>query len=346
MTRNAINAAAAKGAANAAITRDEIITAALAIAREYGKQGLTLTLRQMYYQFVARGLIGSGQKSYKRIGAALTKARYAGTFPIDWIEDRGRAVAPGSFTRDDTDPDRALDEAADWLRAMPSITIARARWFGQPVHVSVWVEKEALAGIFEDTCNSLGVSWFACKGYPSVSALAAWLDHADFCCDADNDGGLGAGGNRGDQRHQGKAERAVVLYFGDHDPDGWEIPRSAERNLAKLRAVRSGPDYPIEFHRVALNMDQIEEHNPPPFEAKMTSSRYQGYRDEHGTDEAWELDALDPATLRGLIREHVRRYFDELIAADNSDIVRDKRAEVRERMQEDGWITQALDGLR
>jgi len=349
----------AKAAArDAMLTRDETVHYALAIAREYRKQGLTLTLRQMYYQFVARGLVDNGQASYKRIGAALTDARYDGAYPIDYLEDRGRSVARGDYTRNDLDADRAEREAAAHLRNMPDYMVGRARWFGQPVHVSVWVEKEALAGVFEPTCMRLGVSWFACKGYPSVSALDAWLDETDFALgygpnaqtareDPDRQG---IGNHRNDERHEPcGAERAVVLYFGDHDPDGWEIPRSAERNLAKLRRVRerdgrgSDPsDYEITFIRVALTMAQIEEHNPPPFDAKVSSSRYAGYVEEHDTDQAWELDALDPTTLRGLIEKHVDQHFDAKILEVSRRLVRFARDEVRERLSVDGWSGRAL----
>ena len=58
-------------------------------------------------------------------------------------------------------------------------------------------------------------------------------------------------------------------------------------------------------------MDQIEEYNPPPFEAKMSSSRFKKYVEEHDTDEAWELDALEPAVLQALITTNVERFFDQ-----------------------------------
>lgn len=339
--------------ATAPLDRPAIVDHALTIAKEYDGQGLTLTLRQMYYQFVARGLIANGQKSYKRIGAALTAARYAGTFPIEWLEDRGRTVNRGDATRDDTDVDDAMSTASRWLRSLPELTINRARWYGQPVHVSVWVEKEALAGIFEPTCNDLGVGWFACKGYPSVSSLRDWIRQVNAVCgpdpyfdedDAFNDDGEPTGATATD----GRAERAIVLYFGDHDPDGWEIPRSCERNIAKLRRLDGlaapGEGFDIEFIRIGLNMDQILTHNPPPFPAKVSSSRCAGYIEEHGTDDAWELDALDPTTLRDLIREHVTAYFDDDIAADNRETVDEVRDEVRRRVQAPGWAAGVLAG--
>lgn len=66
----------------------------------------------------------------------------------------------------------------------------------------------------------------------------------------------------------------------------------------------------IEVRRLALNMDQVEEHSPPPNPAKETDSRFSTYLVEFG-EESWELDALDPATLAGLVRGAVEELRDE-----------------------------------
>ncbi len=362
------------------LTRQGIVDESLAIAREYRGIGLTLTLRQLYYQLVSRDLLDNGQKHYKRVGATLTDARYAGTFPVEYIEDRGRTVDPGAFTRNDMSVIQALDTAEQWLPNLPGVLLDRHRWFDQPVHVSVWVEKEALAGVFAPVCEELGVSWFACKGYPSVSALKNWLDLTDLACHGSQRWRYNYGPRWGEkleavERREGRAKRAVVLYFGDHDPDGWEIPRSAERNLAKLRAVQhleygreqaraygwSGDEddfdeeartravdypkelkYPIEFKRIALNMDQIREYDPPPFEAKVTSARYAGYVEEHQTRDAWELDALEPSVLRALIRAEVEDLFDPSIHQRNRQLVEHRRLQMRENMTAE-WAATALD---
>ena len=70
----------------------ETIHQAEAIVSEYQAQGFSLTLRQLYYQFVARGLIANTERDYKRIGNIVSDARRAGL--IDWnaIEDRTRFI--------------------------------------------------------------------------------------------------------------------------------------------------------------------------------------------------------------------------------------------------------------
>jgi hypothetical protein len=60
-----------------------IIEQANAILREYDQRGLVLTLRQLYYQFVSRGLMPNKQTEYKRLGTMIISgARLAGM--VDW----------------------------------------------------------------------------------------------------------------------------------------------------------------------------------------------------------------------------------------------------------------------
>ena len=303
------------------LTRSEIQDRAREIAAEYGGN---LTLRQLYYQFVARGLLASGQKVYNRVGSALAVARLEGRFPWDWLVDRTRTIRDGNFTRDDVSVEAGLGYAEGVIRHLPAYALGRARWFGQSTHVSVWVEKEALAGVFEGPCDDLGVSWFTCKGYPSLSALYQWCKSVE------------------DAYRVNPFDECVVVYFGDHDPDGIEIPRAAERRINEIAEVDGINLPPIRFERVALTLDQIAEHNPPPFPVKLTSSRAQGYIDEFGIDDSWELDALDPRTLTALIEASVERHFDAEVWRRNRDLVEDRRRTMAAAMRADGWIENAL----
>jgi len=66
----------------------------------------------------------------------------------------------------------------------------------------------------------------------------------------------------------------------------------------------------VEINRIALNMDQIREFNPPPNPAKLSDSRSREYIWRYG-NESWELDALEPAVLTALIGAAVMEYRDE-----------------------------------
>ena len=325
------------------MTPPELAECALVIAREYDRQGLTMTLRQLYYQLVARGLLSNGQKHYKRVVATLSKARLRNEWPIHLLEDRTRTVGITDATSEQIDVDEALALAAEQIKSMPRWNLTRAHWFDQPVVVSVWVEKEALAGVFSQICNQLGVGLFPCKGYPSISSLWQWLEGAARATTDDTD------------------RECVVLYFGDHDPDGMEIPRSVVRNLNEALAsgvipgrcpegwdhnARESYAEPLRFRfeRMGLSLEQIEEFNPPPFPAKVTSSRFAGYVEEFEIDDAWELDALEPTVLRQLVREGRDRYWDPEIARSNRGLLQELRETMRERMTDPEWIASVFEG--
>jgi hypothetical protein len=97
--------------------------------------------------------------------------------------------------------------------------------------------------------------------------------------------------------------KVVVLHFGDHDPSGLDMTRDIRDRLALFGAPR------VDVRRLALNMNQVEEYEPPPNPAKETDSRFANYQAEHG-DESWELDALEPSTLATLVRDEVNDLID------------------------------------
>lgn len=246
---------------------NEIITA-------YRLQGYLLTLRQLYYQFVARDLIENTMRSYKRLGSVINDARLAGLIDWETIEDRTRNLAK------------------NWTFKSPKEAIAQIRkqyyidmWDNQEKRVEVWIEKEALVGVIEGVCRELDVPYFACRGY--VSQSEQWR-----------------AGKRAHVNHHVHRQETVVLHFGDHDPSGIDMTRDNDDRL-RMFAGRGAPT----VERIALNMDQVEEYSPPPNPAKVTDSRFEGYLAEYG-DECWELDALEPKVIDQLIRTHVDNHRD------------------------------------
>ncbi|HLY75796.1 MAG TPA: hypothetical protein VKU80_16885, partial [Planctomycetota bacterium] len=68
----------------------DMIVAANRIITEYERAGYSLTLRQLYYQFVARGLLPNADANYKRLGSLVSDGRMAGLISWTAIEDRTR----------------------------------------------------------------------------------------------------------------------------------------------------------------------------------------------------------------------------------------------------------------
>ena len=126
----------------------ELIQQANGIINTYTAQGYQLTLRQLYYQFVSRDLLDNTVNNYKRLGSVINDARLAGL--IDWnsIEDRTRNLESLAHW---ADPSEIVSAVAQQFRI--------DLWATQPNRVEVWIEKEALAGVFERVCNEYAGEW-------------------------------------------------------------------------------------------------------------------------------------------------------------------------------------------
>ena len=249
-----------------------IIEQANQIIATYQRQGYLLTLRQLYYQFVARDLVPNTERSYKRLGSIINDARIAGR--IDWsaIEDRTRNLQSNSHW---SNPAEIISACATQFKL--------DLWSGQDYRPEVWIEKEALAGVLVGVCRDLDVPYFACRGY--VSQSEQWAAGMRF------------------SEYRAAGFQPIVFHLGDHDPSGIDMTRDNSERLALFARTD------VKVQRLALNINQIDEYNPPPNPAKVTDSRFETYQRRFG-DHSWELDALEPAVLVELVRGAVENLCD------------------------------------
>lgn len=250
-----------------------VIDHANGICQTYQQQGYDLTLRQLFYQFVSRDLMPNTERSYKRLGSIVNDARLAGLLDWHFIVDRTRNVRSPSHW---TDPAEIIESAAQ--------SFALDKWADQENYVEVWIEKDALVGVLQSCCPDEDVPYFSCRGYTSQSEV--W-----------------SAAQRLAKRVQG-GQRAVIVHLGDHDPSGIDMTRDIEDRLAMFMEP-----YEVTVERIALNNDQVEQYDPPPNPAKLSDSRAAGYIQRFGRS-SWELDALEPTVLVGLIRAAVNRHRD------------------------------------
>lgn len=248
----------------------DLIELVNSVIDEYAAQGYELTLRQVYYQLVARGYIPNNERSYKNLGNLINDGRLAGL--IDWyaIVDRTRNIKRNAHWED---PQSVIESA--------KYSYMLDRWQHQPNYVEVWVEKDALIGIVSQICRKLDVPHFSCRGYTSQSEM--WAAAQRFI-------------------NQDYRDSRTIIHLGDHDPSGIDMTRDIRERLALF-----GAD--VDVKRVALTMDQIERFSPPPNPTKLTDARASGYISEYG-HECWELDALEPKIITSLIRNEVTALMD------------------------------------
>jgi hypothetical protein len=264
-----------------------------AILNEYRAQGYDLTVRQTYYQLVAKNLIPNNPKSWNRIKSLVSNGRLAGLIDWEMIVDRGRPVIFPSH----------WDSPADIVRAAAK-SFRIDKWEEQPAYVEVMVEKQALEGILIPICNELDVRFTANKGYSSQSALYR------------------AGKRMRDAIMGGKD--VYVMYLGDHDPSGLDMDRDI---LDRLSLFAGETIYSVE--RLALTYEQIEEFDPPRNPAKMTDSRAKAYVMEFG-DSSWELDAMEPKMLANKLRQSVYEVRDDELWGEAVEREDEMRAELQE----------------
>ncbi|MBE3585469.1 MAG: ABC transporter substrate-binding protein [Thermoanaerobacter sp.] len=227
-----------------------------------------MTLRQVYYQLVSRHVIQNNRNEYQRLSNALVKARQEGIIPWDWIEDRTRKPRQPAMWQD-------LQDFLETVRQAYRKDI----WASQGRYLEVWLEKEALAGIFEPITEEYGVTLVVGRGYNSWTALYEAAE-----------------------RIRAMARPTILLYFGDFDPSGEDICRALAEGLGFFGV------FP-EVVKVALTKEDVTAHNLPPDFTKATDSRRKAFVQRYG-DMAVELDALPLPVLREKIREAIEANLD------------------------------------
>lgn len=270
-------------------TRDWIIENSIDVLSQY-ENGI-LTIRALHYQLVSRGMTNTLQH-YKRVVVAMEVARWDGRVDFEAFSDRDRAMC-GTTKATETVLEDKQDEAKRqvglWMRSY-----GKNRWENQPYYPEILIEKKALEGVFAKPCAKWDVAVGACKGYPSLTFL---YELSERLRDA-----------------QSVGKQPIILYFGDYDPSGEDIPRSIGENLQKFGI------YDVEIRRIALMEQQVIEWKLPPAPAKETDSRTANW---DGLGQV-ELDAVKPEKLISMLNDAVNEIFDqdlydELITQENEE---------------------------
>lgn len=268
-----------------------VIALAEQIIVKFESKGYDLTLRQLYYQFIAQDLFPDSwidvkynqrhglpdnakntDKNYGKLGSIINRARLAGM--IDWesIVDRTRINKSNPHWNN---PEEIIKMSAKAFALDSRST--------QDTYLEVWVEKDALIGIIEPICRHLDILFLSCRGFISQSAM--WQASQRFI----------------DKEIDGK--ETILLHLSDHDPSGINMTMDIQNRLEIFETN-------TEVKRIALTMTQVNEYNPPPNPAKISDSRYRFYATLFG-EESWELDALDPSVITEIISNNINEHTDE-----------------------------------
>lgn len=285
-------------------TKQWITENALRIIERYEKG--VLTLRALHYQLVGIGMTNT-IRHYKRVVNAMIDARWNDLVSFDTFSDLDREMV-GETEYEETVLEDKVRYAKHQVKAWMT-SYRKNRWENQPIYPEVFIEKKALQGVFQAVCDEYDVALGACKGYPSLTFL---YEASERFKEADYAG-----------------KNPVIIYFGDYDPSGEDIPRSIEENLIRLGIY-------VEVIRIALLEDQVVEWNLPPAPKKDTDSRSANW---DGLGQV-ELDAVRPEQLRELCRNAIESVF-------NPDLFEDlKNREGTERIEFQKQLKEFVNNLK
>lgn len=279
-------------------TKQWITENSLRIVTKYEKG--VLTLRSLYYQLVGLGMTNS-VRHYKRVVNSIIDARWDDLVDFDTFSDLDREMV-GETLYETTSVEKEMDRSRYSIKYWME-NYRKNRWENQEFYPEVFIEKKALQGVFQNVCYTWDVALGACKGYPSLTFL---YEAAQRFRKVINWG-----------------KTLVILYFGDYDPSGEDIPRSIGENFSRF-----GVD--VEIRRIALMENQVIDWNLPPAPTKDTDSRSAGW---DGLGQV-ELDAVTPEQLNELCKSALEELFDRDLYEDLLSQEEEEREQYRKDMKD------------
>jgi hypothetical protein len=238
-----------------------------------------MTVRQVFYQLVVRGVIEKTEAEYQgTVIRLLTDMRLAGEIEFSSIVDESRRCR---ITRTFDSITDAIERTAEHYR--------RSALREADDYLEIWCEKDALAGVLWDVTSEYDVPLMVSRGMPSLTFLY--------------------GSAVAIRRAARTGKDSYIYQFGDHDPSGVLIPQTIERRLGEMcEGFYCPPPY---VERVALTEEHITEFNLPTRPTKR-----EGNRHANGFDgDSVELDALPPRVLRDMVRETIEQHISPAMVA-------------------------------
>lgn len=210
---------------------------------------------------------------YAKIQHHVNRCRLAGLIPFDSITDSTSLYGTDQY-------DMSLSE---YLQ-MQSLNY-RSDWFKyQDCYVEIWIEKEGLVRTISQVTDNLGVYLSCAGGRTTWSQVNSAIERF---------------------KKIGK-EKNYILYFGDFDPIGKDIPR-----WLREEAFRTLNFPNVEIIEVALNRSDIRVYalkELPLKKPKNLKNLVDWFIDNYN-DKGVELDALSPNVLRQKVRDAILSYL-------------------------------------
>jgi hypothetical protein len=279
--------------------------------RDFDEQNIVPTLRAMFYTLVDLGVIP--KTAYHALSDHTSRWRENGKLPIDCFADRTRGIIQ-DFDDEYLEVGEYIDIGLDYLRNTQN-DYAIPRWYKQPKHVEIWLEKDAPVGSFRSMVKDRHVRIAPNRGHSSVAFFNSNVDRLK------------------EMHAQGK--KIIILYFGDLDPSGEVMPKVYKRKLIEYGL------YDVDFILVAVTEVQMKRfkllHDPDPDtlrKLKRDPNRH-AFKIKYGLKSdnelfAVQLEAMLTPNVRGYLKRLVLRNIDKHFDQDIYNQVQSERPSAEE----------------
>jgi hypothetical protein len=244
------------------------VTATQEVLDEY-EDHLPLTIRQIYYRLVAKGVLDKTDHQYQNLIDYLGRARRAQLIPFSAIRDDGFIERAGF---DFTD----LADAQDYFERLA----AGARFdlqAGQPSRLVLWCEAQGMVPQLVAVARPFGVSVVSSGGFDSLTA-------------------------KHDMAVKLSQEPHTVLHIGDHDVSGEDMHKALSEDLTAFTQAFMGG---VEFERIAVTPEQIEQYDLPTQPVKPPKPSASGKVSKPKLKFTVQAEALPPDVLAAVAREAI-----------------------------------------
>lgn len=254
-------------------TRQAVLELECAIYREAQAQHPT-SVRALFYRMVSPwGLVPKTDKADRATG---TPSGYS-MVQRRVLAMRRAGDLPYGWISDST---RLRLEAETWSGPQAALKYTaqayrRQLWTNQDVYVEVWSEKDTVRGTIYPVTEEFDVPFLIARGQSSETFVYESAQAIEAT---------------------GKPT-AVVYQLGDHDKTGVAAWNSIQK---RLRGFVSN-EIELKFERLAVTPEQIGEYDLLTRPDKTDS----------GFGECVEVDAIEPNTLRGLVRNAIESHIDQ-----------------------------------
>lgn len=207
------------------------------------KVGFKQSSRGWCYQLEVEGVITKAE--FDKVENLINRCRKTGILPIDFTaEEEGRQFSGVEIP----DGDTPIEDLRYWINN--TLTTEERYipdwWEGEEYYIQMVVEKIDLKTLFEPICKKYKIPIATSKGWSSMIQRAIYSKRF--------------------KQAEEQGLKPLLLYCGDHDPDGLRISDFLRKNLADLKDVEwedgtEGYDPEgLEIVRFGLNYDFIEMH--------------------------------------------------------------------------------------